>query len=303
EASKKSPTEASKDPISTSNLPVDTLSKQKTWEDSEVEVEEIRAKERRLFQVKFLRETNSDVMLWKEFVSLKQQIKCLRRKETLNGIQKSRVKGLRFGDCNSKFFHMLHTSRMRANILDSITVKGDVLDNPIDAKRAISNFFKDHFNNSMGPFFWPLKGAFKSISTLHNVIKNDTVDFFREFHVKGRFSMALNNYFIALIPKKLCLQDLNDFRPISLISSIHKVLSKVLAGRIKAVMESVIGGSHFAFMKRRQILDCTLIANEVIHPLKKSKEGGLILKVEIEKAYDTVEWIFVDRVLEEMKFG
>nr|GEV54576.1 reverse transcriptase [Tanacetum cinerariifolium] len=164
-------------------------------------MEEIRAKERRLFQVEVLRETNSDVMLWKEFVSLKQQINCLRRKETLNLIQKSRLQWLRFGDCNSKFFHMPHNSRIRVNTLHSITNKGEV-----------------------------------SISY---------------------------GVFIALVPKKLCPQDLNDFRPISLISSVYKVLSKVLARRIKAIMESV----------------------------------------DFEKAYDTIEWIFVDRVLEEMKFG
>nr|GEV95532.1 transposon TX1 uncharacterized [Tanacetum cinerariifolium] len=104
------------------------------------------------------------------------------------------------------------------------------------------------------------------------------------------------------MPKKSCPQGLNDFRPIFLISSMYKVLAKVLAERIKSVMESVVSQAQFAFMKNRQITDCILIATEVIHSLKNSKNGGLILKVDFEKAYDTIEWTFLDRILEEMNF-
>nr|GEV12617.1 cysteine-rich receptor-like protein kinase [Tanacetum cinerariifolium] len=84
---------------------------------------------------------------------------------------------------------------------------------------------------------------------------------------------------------------------------MYKVLAKVLAERIKSVMESVVSQAQFAFMKNRQITDCILIANEVIHSLKKSKNDGLILKVDFEKAYDIIEWTFLDRILEEMNFG
>ncbi|GKB51461.1 transposon TX1 uncharacterized [Tanacetum coccineum] len=72
---------------------------------------------------------------------------------------------------------------------------------------------------------------FKILKQNWNIIKDDMIRFFEEFRVKGCFPKALNNSFITLIPKKLCPQDLNDFRPISLISSMYKVLAKVLAER------------------------------------------------------------------------
>ncbi|GJU52278.1 cysteine-rich receptor-like protein kinase [Tanacetum coccineum] len=219
----------------------------------------------------------------------------------------------------------------------------EVLLNPSVAKKAIADFFKEHFNNCRGPFLRPLNGAFKSISLLEfngleapfseseikaavwgygddrvpgpdglnlklfkqnwHVINNGMTRFSDEFHANGCFPKAFSKSFIALIPKKSCPQGLNDFKPISLISSMYNVLAKVLAERIKSVMKSVVSQAQFAIMKNRQITDCILIANEVIHSLKKSKKGGLILKVDFEKAYDIIEWTFLDRVFKEMNFG
>ncbi|GKB51462.1 hypothetical protein Tco_0902215 [Tanacetum coccineum] len=87
-------------------------------------MEEIRSKERRLFEVEALRQNDSlNEDLWKEFVALKCSIRCLRRKEAINAYQKFRAKWLRLGDCNLKFFHMIYNSRMRSNSLQSISVK------------------------------------------------------------------------------------------------------------------------------------------------------------------------------------
>ncbi|RVW68000.1 Transposon TX1 uncharacterized 149 kDa protein [Vitis vinifera] len=98
-------------------------------------------------------------------------------------------------------------------------------------------------------------------------------------------------------------EDLKDFRPISLVGSLYKLLAKVLANRIKKVMGKVISESQNAFVEGRQILDAVLIANEAVDSRLKDNVGGVLCKLDIEKAYDRVSWSFLLAVLKEMGFG
>ena len=72
----------------------------------------------------------------------------------------------------------------------------------------------------------------------------------------------LNATFIALIPKKNDASNIRDFRPISLVGSLYKILAKVLANRLKVVLDKLISESQNSFVGGRQILDSVLIANE-----------------------------------------
>ena len=84
------------------------------------------------------------------------------------------------------------------------------------------------------------------------------------------------------------MEELGDFRPISLLGGLYKLLAKVLANRIKNMIGRVVSSDQNAFVMDRQILDASLIANEVIDSWKKKGEKGLICKLDIEKAYDSV---------------
>ena len=84
------------------------------------------------------------------------------------------------------------------------------------------------------------------------------------------------------------MEDLGDYRPISLIGGLYKLLAKVLTNRLKKVIEKVISPDQNAFIKGRQILDGSLIANEVVDSWKKRGEKGLICKLDIEKTYDSI---------------
>ena len=84
-----------------------------------------------------------------------------------------------------------------------------------------------------------------------DVVKIEIMGFFREFHERGRFVKSLNATFLVLVPKKGGVEDLKDFRPISLVGSLYKLLAKVLANRIKKVMGKVISESQNAFVKGR----------------------------------------------------
>lgn len=74
---------------------------------------------------------------------------------------------------------------------------------------------------------------------------------------------------------------------------VYKLLAKVLANRLKVTLPSIIGSHQGTFMQERQILYGILIANELIDSRKLSKLVGVILKIDMEKAYDNVDWCFV----------
>jgi len=126
--------------------------------------------------------------------------------------------------------------------------------------------------------------------------------FVTEFHRNGRLSKGINSTFISLIPKIDNPQRLNDFRPIALVGCLYKILAKVLANRLRQVMGTVISETQSAFVKDRQILDGILVANEVVDEARKLKKELLLFKVDFEKAYDSVDWGYLDDVMGKMAF-
>ena len=92
-----------------------------------------------------------------------------------------------------------------------------------------------------------------------------------------------NKTYIALIPKKINSFKICDCRPISLVTSLYKIISKVLVFRLKNVLDSTISKTQGLLLPEGQILDVALIANEVVEDYRAKAKEGVVLKIDFEK--------------------
>jgi len=127
-----------------------------------------------------------------------------------------------------------------------------------------------------------------------------------DFLNKGNFDPSINSTFIALIPKTSSASSVTDFRPISLCNVLYKIIAKVLANRLKRVLPEVISQFQSAFVPGRMITDNILVAYEALHTMHtrmKGKKGYMAVKLDMSKAYDRVEWHFLEVVMEKLGFA
>ncbi|KAM0071671.1 putative RNA-directed DNA polymerase [Helianthus debilis subsp. tardiflorus] len=253
--------------------------------------------------------------------------------------QKARGRRLKFGDENSSFFHKVVSINVAKSRINSLSFNDVAVSDPVLLKENIWRWFRKQFSEpirrrpdftnlglpslseqwrqslcesfseseiflaikscdgskSPGPdgfslkFFWPK-------------LKPWILGLMNEFFISGSISNGCNSSFVALIPKIRDPQLLANFRPISLVGSIYKIIAKVLANRLKPALKDFISPNQSAFVGGRNILDSPLIVGESVAWAKKVKLKLLIFKVDFEKAYDTINWKFLWRIMKKMNF-
>ncbi|GKV46286.1 hypothetical protein SLEP1_g53278 [Rubroshorea leprosula] len=284
--------------------------------------------------------SENEVLLRKE--CFQEMWDIFRRKEAV-WKQKSRNNWVRLGDANTAFFHKCVQTRRAQNAIFGVLGEEGWIEEPELIKAEAVKYFSELFlkeqwsrpvmggiqfrkistsqkewlerlfsieeieeglrscDGSKAP--GPDGYNFNFIKFAWNTLKDDFVNFLMEFHQHGRLVKGLNSSFLALIPKKLNPVQFKEYRSICLIGCLYKLLAKVLANRLKRVMADIISESQSAFVGGRQLVVSVLVLNEVVDEVKRKKQKSFIFKVDFEKAYDCVDWDFLDWMMDRMGFG
>lgn len=155
--------------------------------------------------------------------------------------------------------------------------------------------------NSLGA---PSPNGFHVIFYQNNwsIVGHDVCNFVREFNTSLK---EVNYKFITLIPKVKNAERIGDFISISSCNVLYKIVAKILANRLKLIHPTIISLQKSAFVPGRLITDNMLIAYEVLYSLTtslKGKERFMVLKLYMSKAYDRIEWSFLETVMTKLGF-
>ncbi|KAK7410878.1 hypothetical protein VNO78_02073 [Psophocarpus tetragonolobus] len=258
-------------------------------------------------------------------------------------LQKSRVRWALYGDRNTKFFHKCFKERCYTNSLLAVKSESGWVEGVQSIRDHVFHHFKtcskdeDPMRPKLDgvtftqltdqqrvtleePFsaeeikeaVWACDGGkspgpdgfgFQFYKSCWEIIGGDVVSAVQEFHQSGVLPRGVTSAFLTLIPKVPRPDRLAQFRPISLISSIQKIVSKLLSLRMKKVMGHLISKFQSTFLTGRSILDGALVANEIVDWAKRKRRPCFLLKVDFQKAYDSFNWDFLDYMLARMGFG
>uniref|UniRef100_A0A2N9IY01 Reverse transcriptase domain-containing protein n=1 Tax=Fagus sylvatica TaxID=28930 RepID=A0A2N9IY01_FAGSY len=189
--------------------------------------------------------------------------------------QKSRVQWLKEGDKNTKFFQRTANANRRNNYIESLQHGDQQWKSETKIRDGIVNFYQGLYSEKEA---WRLMGGDKALGSdgyiiafykhCWDIVKVEVLNSLQEFHEQESIKRSLNATFVVLIPNKPGVSDVKDFRPICLIGSVYKILSKT----------------------------CCVLRLKAGIP-------GLLCKLDVEKAYDHVNWNFLLYMLERCGFG
>ncbi|KAJ0007624.1 hypothetical protein Pint_29766 [Pistacia integerrima] len=208
------------------------------------------------------------------------------------------------------FFQSLFSSTMPKRIEDRIHVVKPVI-TPVmnnDLVKQISNEKVEKAVFNMNGLGSPGPDGFPAIFYQKHwqIIGPNVCAAVRDAFCSRSWPQDFNATLIALIPKVKTPSKVSEFRPISLCNVLYKILAKVLANRTQKIPRLIKSPSQSAFIPDRLITDNAIVAFEVMHTMNtslKGKDGYMALKLDMSKAYDRLEWSFLQAVMRKMGFS
>jgi hypothetical protein len=248
-------------------------------------------------------------------------------------------------DRNTKFFHESAKQKRGRNEIEKIVdAEGVLREDPQEVESALVNYFSSLFTSDYGgENIINLQGIEGRVTPEMNValVKEFSKEEIKEalnqmsplkaLSLDGLSALqdhwdmvgeevcqavlsSLNSSFInnelnftniALISKIANPSNVSEFHPISLCNVVYKILSKVLANRLKLILLNIISPYQSAFIPGRLITDNVLIAYETLHTMHfrmYGRKGHMAIKLDMSKAYDMVKWRFLEEVMRRMGF-
>nr|GEX67738.1 RNA-directed DNA polymerase, eukaryota [Tanacetum cinerariifolium] len=257
-------------------------------------------------------DSNNISLLKKKFQALKALIKdwCKEDNQRSNA-DRSAIQSC---DENSKYFQGIINKKRSQLAIRGVLVDGDWIEEPY---KQLSDELKEILESNVT--YEEIKKAvwdcgtnkspgtdgftFDFIRRYWKIMDQDVVNAVHEFFNSSKFPPGCNFSFITLIPKKPDAKVVKDFRPITLIGCIYKIIAKIMANRLNSVISDLISDVQSAFVSNRQILDGPFILNELLSRCNYRKTKAMIFKVDFEKDFDFVRWDFLDDILNKFGFG
>lgn len=198
-----------------------------------------------------------------------------------------------------KYDSMIFSPRIKFPVISDM--HKEMLTRPVADEEVEAAVFAMHSDKSPGidgfnPGFY---------QAYWEIVGQDVIKFCREFFQNGELPSGLNRTLVCLIPKVKHPKKVADLRPISLCNVLMRILSKVMGNRLTPTLNTIISEKQSAFIEGRLLTDNALIAYEVNHYIRRKTQGkvGVAgLKVDISKAYDRLEWSFIEEMFQRFDF-
>lgn len=125
----------------------------------------------------------------------------------------------------------------------------------------------------------------------------------KEFFYTGKMCRVINCTTITLVPKIASPDTVREFNLIACCTILYKIISKILATRIQKVIASIICDAQTGFIPGRKIIDNVILAHELVKAyIRKHISPRYMFRIDLKKAYDSVEWIYLKQVKEGLGF-
>ncbi|XP_056695032.1 uncharacterized protein [Spinacia oleracea] len=224
--------------------------------------------------------------------------------------QTAKIQWLALGDENSKLFHMSIKQRRKQNKINFIhNAAGEWIQSYEGVQEAFSQFYSSLFcvtkedRSHVNPIV--VDQGTRLTKHHRNLLHCDFQECdIKNFFLTGKILKEINITSISLVPKVTVPASVGDFRPIACCSVLYKCISKLLCKKLSQVLPDIISPTQGAFVAGRSILHNVLICQDLIkHYNRRNTRPSCLMKLDLKKAFDTVEWKFIEEVMLELGFS
>jgi len=164
-----------------------------------------------------------------------------------------------------------------------------LLNNPVSIREIKKALFNMDLDKAPGPDGFTARFYI----SCWDIIKRDLYRMIKKAQNCTKLGGSTNSSFLALIPKEKGAKNFNRFRPISLCNTGYKIITKIMANRLKKILPKLIPENQGGFLRGRQILDNIILVQEAIHTSYRKKEKGMVVKLDLASAFDRVKHDFL----------